>query len=71
MKYKRFLIDIMNIKQIRKDLGLTQRQLAKELGLSKNGDVYIRKVENGRAEPSGLLLKAIEMYAKISTKKNS
>lgn len=56
---------IMNIKQIRKDLGLTQRQLANELGLAKNGDVYIRKVENGRAEPSGLLLKALEMFVKI------
>ena len=42
-------------KQTRKDLNLTQRQLAKELGLSeKNGDVYIRKVENGRCEPSGV-----------------
>ena len=29
----------MNIKQIRKDLGLTQRQMANELGLAKNGDV--------------------------------
>lgn len=52
----------MNIKQIRKALGLTQRQLAKELGLSdKNGDVYIRKVENGKTNPSGLLIKAIEL----------
>lgn len=53
------------IKQIRKELGLTQRQLANELGLAKNGDVYIRKVENGRAEPSGLLLKAIEMLYEL------
>lgn len=50
-----------NLKQIRKELGLTQKQLAQELGLAKNGDVYIRRVENGRAEPSGLLLKAIQM----------
>ena len=55
----------MNIKQIRKDLGLTQRQLAKELGLAKNGDVYIRKVENGRAQPSRLLLKALEMFCEL------
>lgn len=55
----------MNIKQIRKDLGLTQRELANELGLAKNGDVYIRKVENGRAEPSGLLVRAIEMLVKL------
>lgn len=51
----------MNIKETRKALGLTQRQLANELGLAKNGDVYIRKIENGRAEPSGLLLKALEL----------
>lgn len=60
----------MNIKQIRKELKLTQRQLAKELGLAKNGDVYIRKVENGRAEPSGLLLKALEMFVKLNNKNN-
>jgi len=50
-------------KQARQQLGLTQRQLANELGLSdKNGDVYIRKVENGKANPSGLLVKAMEMF---------
>jgi len=54
-------------KQIRKDLNLTQRQLAKELGLSeKNGDVYIRKVENGRCDPSGLLLRCFELYCKLN-----
>jgi len=53
------------IKQIRKELGLTQRQLAAELGLAKNGDVYIRKVENGRAEPSGLLMRAVEMLHEL------
>lgn len=61
----------VNIKQIRQELGLTQRQLANELGLAKNGDVYIRKVENGRAEPSGLLLKAVEMLCELRlTNKN-
>jgi transcriptional regulator with XRE-family HTH domain len=49
-------------KQIRKDLNLTQRQLANELGLSeKNGSNYIRKVENGKSQPSGLLIKAISL----------
>lgn len=61
---------MINIKQIRKQLNLTQRQLANELGLAKNGDVYIRKVENGRAEPSGLLLKALEMFVKLNNKNN-
>jgi len=50
-------------KQIRKNLGLTQKQLALELGLSsKNGGNYIRKVETGRSNPSGLLLKCLELY---------
>lgn len=53
------------IKQIRKEFGLTQRQLAAELGLSKNGGVYIRKVENGRAEPSGLLMRAAELLYQL------
>ena len=50
-------------KKKRKQLGLTQRQLARELGLSpKNGDVYIRKIELGKSEPSGLLLRCLELY---------
>ena len=60
----------LQFKKIRKDLNLTQRQLAKELGLSeKNGDVYIRKVENGRCEPSGLLIKCFELYCEINQPK--
>ena len=60
-------MNAQKFKQTRKDLNLTQRQLAKELGLSeKNGDVYIRKVENGRCEPSGLLIKCFELYCKIN-----
>tara|TARA_R110000868_G_C10972986_1_gene771175 strand:- start:53748 stop:53933 length:186 start_codon:yes stop_codon:yes gene_type:complete len=56
-----------DFKQARKDLGLTQRKLAIELGLSvKNGDVYIRRVENGGQEPSGLLIKCFEFYIKLN-----
>ena len=56
-------------KQKRKELNLTQKQLAKELGLSeKSGDVYIRKVENGRCEPSGLLLRCFDLFI-LSTQK--
>lgn len=55
----------MNLKKIRKELGLTQRQLANQLGLAKNGDVYIRKIENGKTEASGLLLRAIEMLYEL------
>ncbi len=57
-------------KQTRKALNLTQRQLAKELGLAENGDVYIRKVENGRGEPSGLLLRCLELYVENVKLKN-
>jgi transcriptional regulator with XRE-family HTH domain len=47
-------------KQTRKDLNLTQRQLARELGLSEdNGDRYIRRIESGEKKPSGLLLRAL------------
>lgn len=50
-------------KKKRKELGLTQKQLAKELGLSETtGDVHIRKIESGRSEPSGVLLKCLELY---------
>lgn len=52
----------MNLKKTRNQIGLTQRQLARELGLAKNGDVYIRKVENGRADPSGLLIMCLKYY---------
>ena len=51
-------------KSHRKALNLTQKQLAKELGLSKSGDVHIRKVENNRGEASGLLIKCFELLIK-------
>lgn len=59
-----------NFKENRKKAGLTQKQLAKELGLSeKNGDVYIRKVENGKGEPSGLLCRCFEFFIKLKNLK--
>ena len=51
-----------NIKQKRQELKLTQKELAADMGLSKkNGDVYVRKVENGRTEPSGLFLRCFQL----------
>lgn len=41
-------------KQKRKDLDITQRELAKDLGLAKNGNVTIRRIENGKANSSDL-----------------
>lgn len=58
----------MNLKQTRKQLGLTQKQLAKELRLGKNGWIYISRIENGRAEPSGLFIKAVEMLCELKNK---
>lgn len=57
-------------KQIRKDLNLTQRQLAQELGLSKNGRTYIVKVENGKSNPSGLLIKTLLLMKENRDLKN-
>ena len=52
-------------KQARKDLNLTQSQLAKKLGLSeKNGGDHIRRIENNKRNPSGSLIKAFEMLIK-------
>lgn len=61
------IVNKENFKQKRKELNLTQRQLARELGLSeKNGDRYIRGIESGDREPSGLLLRCLELYVILS-----
>lgn len=50
-------------KQKRKELNLTQKKLAKELGLSEiNGDVYVRRVENGGCKPSNLFTKCFQLF---------
>lgn len=52
-------------KQHRKDLGLTQHQLADSLGLSsKNGRNYIRMIEKGKREPSDVLLGFLKLIIK-------
>jgi predicted transcriptional regulator len=49
-------------KKHRKDLNLTQSQLAKELGLSeKNGWNYIGMIERGVRKPSDSLIKLFEL----------
>ena len=54
-------MDSKQFKQHRKDLNLTQKQLADKLGLSpKNGRNYIRMMEKGKKEPSNVLLKLFE-----------
>lgn len=60
-------------KQNREDLGLTQKQLASELRLAKNGNQYIRMIEKGKKEPSGVLIRCFEFIIKdkqLNLKKN-
>ena len=58
-------MDSKQFKQKRKDLNLTQRELAIKLGLSeKNGGNHIRRIENNKRNPSGSLLKALELLTK-------
>lgn len=54
----------MNIKQIRKELGLTQKQLAEKLGCSR---VHISRVETGARKPSRILLTALRKLTNENT----
>lgn len=47
------------IKQKRNKLGMTQKELADSIGLSKYGDRTIRRWENGESSPSQLELEAV------------
>ena len=58
-------MDSKQFKQKRQALNLTQKQLAIKLGLSeKNGGNHIRRIENNKRNPSGSLLKALELLTK-------
>lgn len=59
-------------KQIRKSIiskktgkPLTQRELASLLGMAINGNQYIRMIEKGKKEPSGILIRCLELVVKI------
>jgi DNA-binding transcriptional regulator YiaG len=57
----------IEFKQKRQELKLTQKELAIDLGLSKeNGDRYIREIESGKKEPSGLLLRCFQLIQLIN-----
>ncbi|MBG9624509.1 MULTISPECIES: DNA (cytosine-5-)-methyltransferase [Bacillus] len=49
----------LEIKNKRQRLGLTQKEFADALGLSKNGDRTLRRWENGESEPSMLEFQSI------------
>lgn len=51
------------IKNKRRELGLTQKDLADALGMGRNGDRTIRRWENGETMPSQLELRAIRDFA--------
>lgn len=55
-------------KQHRKALNLTQMELASELGLAKNGNQYIRMIEKGKKEPSGMLIRCFELFIEREVK---
>lgn len=50
-------------KQKRKELNLSQKELANELGLATaNGDRQIRGIETGSRKPSKLLVRCFELF---------
>lgn len=53
------------IKEKRKDLNMTQKELADAIGLSKYGDRTIRRWENGESTPSPLELLSILEFPEI------
>lgn len=58
-------MDRHKFKQNRKDLNLTQSQLADKLGLSsKYGDDYIRMIEKGKREPGDSLIGFLKLIIK-------
>ena len=44
------------IRDVRIDLGCSQREFAKALGLGKNGYRFLQRIEKGEAIPSGNFL---------------
>ena len=56
----------ISIKNKRNELGLTQKDFADALGMSRNGERTLRRWENGESHPSNLELKAIMNFAKVT-----
>lgn len=49
------------VKEVRKELGLTQEQLAREIGVTFS---TINRWENRKTKPNNLAIKAFEMFCK-------
>lgn len=45
-----------DVRQVRKELGLTQAQMAERLGLGKHGRITVANWERGTAKPGGPVL---------------
>jgi DNA (cytosine-5)-methyltransferase 1 len=58
--------DALCIKDKRKGLGLTQKELSDALGLGRNGDRTLRRWENGETSPSSIELNAILSFASVA-----
>jgi len=61
------VFDITQLKKIRKQIGLTQFQFAKEAGISQS---MIAKIESGNLDPTYSKVKRIEMALENLTKKH-
>jgi predicted transcriptional regulator len=61
------VFDITSLKKIRKQLGLTQNQMAKKAGLSQS---LIAKIESNRLDPTYSRVKKIEEALELLTKQD-
>lgn len=74
MTHNTSLSDVLSVSEVikekRKKLNMTQKELADAIGLPKYGDRTIRRWENGETEPSNLELFSILEFPEISPFEN-
>jgi DNA-binding transcriptional regulator YiaG len=51
-------------REIRKSLGMSQKDLARALNYGIDGDRMIRRIESGTAKPSGPVIRLLEFLQK-------
>jgi DNA-binding XRE family transcriptional regulator len=60
-----------NFKEMRNEIGMSQKDLARALGLKEgSGTRLIRKIENGTATPNGMLTKCFQYFYELELIKN-
>ena len=53
-------------KQIRKDLGMTQAEFAKEIGLGdRSGQIHVSNIERGEQPISGMITASVRMIERL------